>query len=114
MPFCTIDSVKVDNQYRIILKSLWLKIPEEIVFLVDEEAELIIVKNAEECDFGTRHRPDKKGRVIIPKWIREGGIKDYQEVFLMVDENGQRYISPKTAPVLPSLTKNPNPARVEL
>ncbi|MBO7132129.1 AbrB/MazE/SpoVT family DNA-binding domain-containing protein [Candidatus Saccharibacteria bacterium] len=95
----------IDKNDRILLSGFFApeELPGKIVLVVDAGMEMITVIKAEEKpELGTAIPVDEKGRVTLPKWLREElkpSLNDENELFFVYD-GGKRYISPKTGDIL--------------
>ena len=100
-----IGKTKMDSQGRVNLSGMWHeKMPEEVILVVNPEWEMIeILDDLEGRDYCDRFNVDVKGRLCIPKWIRDE-LDGQTDLFLIIDKDAEgvmhRLISPKTGKIL--------------
>ena len=100
-----IGKTTVDEQGRVSISAFNSPVKmSNIVIAVEVGAEMIVLLDDKPEVAGVRQKVDKKGRVILPKWLREelgkkDGENDELELFLIVDGD-KKYLSPKTGSII--------------
>ena len=94
---------KIDQQGRILIGDLFrggADTPKNVQLVIDIDREMIeiIPEDDAERKYGKPSILDEKGRVVIPKWIREE--LDERNEFLFIIDDNRLFLSPKTGKII--------------
>ena len=99
-----VSQQSLDSQGRIGVGSLYENNPAQIVVAVEAETKRILFLNPEQAQgWGIKQTVDNKGRIVLPKWLREELGEDARlNLVIETAENGEirRYAKLKTNSIL--------------
>ena len=87
-----------DRQGRILISNLFDNTPNSVQIVIDIDREMIeIIPKDTAGEYGKLSQVDEKGRIIIPKWIRDE--LDGKNKFLLIIDDNRLFLSPKTGKI---------------
>ena len=82
------EKIRTDRMGRIVIKKLFLELPEAVVVTFDTDTKELVFTMAEEGQNPSfKRRVDSKGRVSLPRWM----IDELGELYILTIDSAERH-----------------------